>query len=228
MRRIFILCGVIAVIIVIVIAYQHKRERDVALLEKQRIERELQAQKERQAEQLIIEKRLKDKAAEALIYAKQNGFDLKHAVLIDFNIHSGKKRFFVWNYETDSAEFSSLVAHGYGNDNYRSTTTKIIFSNVNGSYASSLGKYKIGIRSYSQWGINIHYKLHGLEKTNDNAYKRVIVLHSYEYIPESELYPLNLPLGYSQGCPVIDNSSMKKIDSLMKTKSKPVLLWIYQ
>ena len=38
---------------------------------------------------------------------------------------------------------------------------------IRDSYCSSLGKYKVGIRSYSKWGINVHYKLHGLEATNN-------------------------------------------------------------
>mgnify|MGYP001756098008 CR=1 FL=1 len=92
-----------------------------------------------------------------------------------------------------------------------STLSKPVFSNVEGSYCSSLGKYKVGIRSYSKWGINVHYKLHGLEVTNNNAFKRYIVLHSYTPMPEMEVYPLHLPLGISQGCPVISDEVMRKV-----------------
>ena len=98
---------------------------------------------------------------------------------------------------------------------------------MEGSYCSSLGKYKVGIRSYSKWGINIHYKLHGLEATNNNAFKRYIVLHSYTPLPETEVYPLHLPLGISQGCPVISDEVMRKVDGLLKAEKKPLLLWVY-
>ena len=99
---------------------------------------------------------------------------------------------------------------------------------MEGSYCSSLGKYKVGIRSYSKWGINVHYKLHGLESTNSNAFKRYIVLHSYTPVPTLEIYPMHLPLGISQGCPVICDDAMRKVDALLKVEKKPVLLWIYE
>lgn len=148
--------------------------------------------------------------------------------MLDFKIHSGKKRFFVWDFEKDTIKYSSLCSHGYGNRENRSTYTNIKFSNVPGSLCSSLGRYKVGIRSYSQWGINVHYKLHGLEKTNNNAFARIVVLHSHNPVPEEEIYPEHLPLGYSQGCPVISNEVLRKIDELMKSGiKKPVLLWAY-
>ena len=54
-----------------------------------------------------------------------------------------------------------------------------------------------------------------------------IVLHSYTPMPETEVYPLHLPLGISQGCPVISDEVMRKVDRLLKAEKKPVLLWIY-
>lgn len=170
---------------------------------------------------------LENRAKEAYDYAKAHDMDLEHAVLIDFSRHSGKNRFFVWNFKENKPEIESLVAHGYGNKGFESSNQQIVFSNVPNSYASSLGKYKLGIRSYSKWGINIHYKMHGLESTNSNAYQRYIVLHSYQSIPTEETYPSYLPMGFSQGCPVIDDETMRKVDQLLQTKKKPVLLWIY-
>jgi len=109
-----------------------------------------------------------------------------------------------------------------------STVSNPVFSNIEGSYCSSLGRYKVGVRSYSKWGINVHYKLHGLEATNNNAFKRVVVLHSYDLIPVVEIYPAHLPLGMSQGCPVIANDVMRRVDKLLKDEKKPLLLWVYQ
>jgi hypothetical protein len=108
-----------------------------------------------------------------------------------------------------------------------STCSSPVFSNEKGSYCTSLGKYRTGERSYSSWGINVHYKMHGLERTNDNAFSRIVVLHSYDYVPEEEIFPEHLPLGWSLGCPVISNKLMTSIDSLLKTRKKSVLLWIY-
>jgi hypothetical protein len=67
----------------------------------------------------------------------------------------------------------------------------------------------------------------GLEASNSNAFKRIVVLHSYDPVAENEIYPEHLPMGWSLGCPVISNSLMTNIDHLLKRKKKPVLLWIY-
>ncbi len=180
-------------------------------------------------EQKLVEenlafKRLKAKADSAKMFCKQKDYNMQYCILIDFSIHSGKNRFFVWDFAKDTIRHESLCCHGYGKE---STQSKPVFSNVEGSYCSSLGKYKMGIRSYSSWGINAHYKMHGLEKTNNNAFKRIVVLHSHNPVPEEEIYPNHLPLGWSQGCPVISNNIMRKVDALLKDTKKPVLMWIY-
>ena len=172
-----------------------------------------------------VEQRLWEKAQAGKAYCDKNGYNTNYCFLVDFSIPSGKKRFFVWDFKGDSIKYSSLCAHGYGKE---STPKKPVYSNVEGSYCSSLGKYKVGIRSYSKWGINVHYKLHGLESTNSNAFKRYIVLHSYTPVPTLEIYPMHLPLGISQGCPVICDDAMRKVDALLKVEKKPVLLWIYE
>ena len=169
--------------------------------------------------------RLRSKADSAKAYCKQHAFNQDYCFLVDFSLHSGRKRFFVWDFKGDSIKHSSLCAHGYGKN---STIVKPEYSNVEGSYCSSLGKYKVGIRSYSKWGINVHYKLHGLEKTNSNAYRRIIVLHSHEPIPDKDIFPVYLPLGMSQGCPVISDETMRQVDKMQKSAGKPTLLWIYQ
>ena len=153
-----------------------------------------------------IEQRLREKAQAGRAYCDKNGYNTNYCFLVDFSIHSGKRRFFVWDFKGDSVKYASLCAHGYGKN---STLSKPVF------------------RSYSKWGINVHYKLHGLEATNNNAFKRYIVLHSYTPMPETEVYPLHLPLGISQGCPVISDEVMRKVDRLLKAEKKPILLWIY-
>jgi len=102
-----------------------------------------------------------------------------------------------------------------------------IFSNVSGSYCTSLGKYKLGARAYSQYGIHAHYKMHGLEATNSNAFKRIIVFHSHTPVPTYEIYPQHLPLGWSLGCPVVSDEMMTTVDAMLKASTSPVLLWIY-
>lgn len=177
------------------------------------------------AHSTVTAQRLKEKAYAAKAYCAAKDLNTNYCFLVDFSIHSGKKRFYVWDFKGDSVKYMSLCAHGYGKN---STQSKPVYSNIVGSNCSSLGKYKVGIRSYSKWGINVHYKLHGQEATNTNAFKRYVVLHSYTPVPDYEIYPMHLPLGISQGCPVICDAVMRKVDELLKKEKKPLLLWIYE
>ena len=156
-----------------------------------------------------------------------NYYNTNFCILIDLSIHSGKKRAFLWDFKNDTISAAALCAHGCGTNPWSGTTTKDkpIFSNISDSHCSSLGKYKIGKRGYSSWGIKVNYILHGLESTNNNALKREIVLHSWEDVSETEIYPNGTPEGW--GCPAVANGFMKIIDPKIKESEKPVLLWIY-
>ncbi len=171
--------------------------------------------------------RAKTKALEAFTYCKKNGMDTTLCILIDMSMHSGKKRLFLWDFKKDTMETSALCSHGSGPNSWSHdyTKEKPVFSNQPDSHCSSLGKYKIGDRSYSSWGIKVHYKLHGLETTNNNAFKRYVVLHSWEEVPDTELYPAGAPEGW--GCPVVSLEMMKLLDKKLQGLKKPVLLWIY-
>jgi hypothetical protein len=172
-------------------------------------------------------KRINEKVEEALSFCKANDYNTDFCILIDMKIHSGKYRLFVYDFNDKKVERKALCAHGCGKDDKQSTGSQPLFSNEEGSLLTSLGKYKIGIRSYSQWGINVHYKLHGLESSNSNAFKRIVVLHSYSPVPAKEMYPLHLPMGWSCGCPVTDNETMTYLDEKLKNSKKSVLLWIF-
>jgi hypothetical protein len=170
-------------------------------------------------------KRLQKKALLAKTYCEQNNLNPKFCVLIDMKIHSGKKRFFLWDLKGDSVLKVGMCSHGTcGNLKEYDTSLSPQFSNTPESHCSSLGKYKIGKRGYSSFGININYKLHGLEKSNNNAYKRFIVFHSWE-IADDEIYPQELT--ESWGCPAVSNNFMREMDVVLKNEEKPVLLWIY-
>ncbi|MES2513806.1 MAG: murein L,D-transpeptidase catalytic domain family protein [Bacteroidota bacterium] len=169
--------------------------------------------------------KLTKKATEAKAYCKKNKLNTDLCFLVDFSIHSGKKRFFIYDLKANVIIDSGLVCHGLGQN---STQQQAVYSNVVGSNCSSLGKYKIGKRAYSNWGINVHYKMHGLESSNSRAFQRQIVLHAYEYVPETEIYPSHLTLGWSQGCPVVANGLMTKIDKLLTKAKLPTLVWIFE
>jgi L,D-transpeptidase catalytic domain len=120
---------------------------------------------------------------------------------------------------------SYMVSHGCGDNPWGSTASKddAPISNEFDSHCSSLGKYVIEDRGVSQWGIKVNYILQGKEKSNSNAAKRAIVLHSWDAIPDNEVFPEGTAEGW--GCPAVSNESMKEIDKLLK-KNRKVLMWI--
>lgn len=170
----------------------------------------------------------KSRIAEAQRFCNANSFNKQYGIFINMSLHSGRKRLYLYSFTEKRVILTALVSHGCCKAEWASDETKTTpqFSNVPESHCSSLGKYRIGKRGYSSWGININYKLHGLESSNSNAYRRVIVLHSWEDIPDEESYPAGTPEGW--GCPSVSNSVMKKLDAVLQKQKQPVLLWIYK
>ncbi|GEN70348.1 murein L,D-transpeptidase catalytic domain-containing protein [Chryseobacterium lathyri] len=168
------------------------------------------------------------KAEEALKFCVSKKLNTDFCILIDMSLHSGIKRFFVWDFKTKSVVRKYLVGHGCGSNPWSSDGSKDSpqFSNEDGSHLSSLGKYKVQGRGYSDWGINIKYLMHGLEKTNTNALKRYIVFHSWDQMSDDEVFPKGSPEGW--GCPTVSNNAMKEIDPMIQKTGEPVLMWIYQ
>ena len=79
---------------------------------------------------------LDERAREALKYCRENGYNTEYCLLVDYGRHSGRVRFFLWNFEKEKPALKSLCAHGYGKG---STARKPMFSNEPGSFCSSLG-----------------------------------------------------------------------------------------
>ena len=162
---------------------------------------------------------------EAKYYAKKNNLNQSKFILIDLGLHSGLKRFFVYDLKNETITNSYMVSHGCGDHMWSWTSSKesAQISNEPDSHCSSIGKYVIGSRGVSQWGIKVNYLLIGKDDTNSNAVKRAIVLHSWEKIPTEEVYPKGTPEGW--GCPAVSNESMYEIDELLKT-NKNMIMWI--
>ncbi|WP_289665010.1 murein L,D-transpeptidase catalytic domain-containing protein [Flavobacterium panacagri] len=162
---------------------------------------------------------------EAQQYCKTNNLNQNKFILIDLGLHSGLKRFFVYDFKKKEVSKSYLVSHGCGDNQWGRTSSKEKpqISNEFDSHCSSVGKYVILDRGVSQWGIKVNYILQGKDKTNSNARSRAIVLHSWEAVSNSEVYPEGTPEGW--GCPAVSNESMKEIDELLKTNKK-VLMWV--
>lgn len=164
--------------------------------------------------------RLKQKAEMARDYANANGYNMVYCFLVDMHMPSGKNRFFVYNLETDSVEIAGLVSHGKGSEN---GSEDLSFSNKPNSYCTSLGRYKIG-RSYNG-DFGLSYKLMGLDKTNNKAFTRSVVLHSYNGVPNKEVYPALICV--SEGCPTVSPEFLSQVKTYLDASQQPILLWIY-
>jgi hypothetical protein len=168
------------------------------------------------------------KAGEAFTFCKQKGFNTSYCFLLDMSIHSGLHRFYIYDFSTNKITDSALVSHGCGTNDWADDDTKTnpSFSNSDGSHLTALGKYKIGKRGWSNWGIHVNYQMQGLEATNSNSVARFIVLHSWEDVSDEEVFPSGTPEGW--GCPAVSNTFMTLLDEKLSKTQKPVLLWIYK
>ncbi|MBC7903716.1 MAG: murein L,D-transpeptidase catalytic domain family protein [Gemmatimonadaceae bacterium] len=164
---------------------------------------------------------LRANAILAKSYARQKGLDTSVCFLIDMRIDAGKNRFFVFDFSSGKTMRQGLVTHGRCNQNWLSGRR---YGNEVGCGCTSLGRYKVGKSYYGRFGLA--YKLHGLDSTNSNAYKRYVVLHSMECVPEKEVDPM--PICQSDGCPTVSGGFLKEISTLINKAGRPVLLWIYE
>ena len=163
--------------------------------------------------------RIKSYASTAKQFCEEKNYNDKIFFLIDMSVHSGKKRFFIYDIQADSVVGSSLVAHGACGNSFLPDAQ---FSNQPGCGCTSLGKYKIANKYRGRFGDA--YKLQGLDSSNSNAFIRTIVLHSYYEVPDNETYPD--PICNSLGCPMVSENFMKQLETKIDRSPKPVLLWI--
>ena len=164
--------------------------------------------------------KLKNRSTEAAEFVNKNGYNQNVCFLLDMSIPSGDKRFFIYNFKKDSIQKSGLVTHGRCNQMWLEGRK---YSNVPGCGCTSLGKYKIGYGYNGSFGLA--YKLHGLDKTNSNAFKRFVVLHSHECVPENQVSD---EICQSDGCPTVSPNFLKELKPIIENSSKPILLWIFE
>jgi hypothetical protein len=162
----------------------------------------------------------KDKISELKTFLKGKKYNQNIAVFIDFKIPSNKFRFFVYDLKNDKILEKGLVAHGSGSVIPGSTNLK--FCNIESSYQSSLGKFEIANSYVGDFGKS--YRLKGLEKTNDLAMKRAIVLHPYSCIKDEEQDELSC---LSWGCPMLSQNFFNTVAKYIDASKNPVILWSY-
>ncbi|MFV8258510.1 murein L,D-transpeptidase catalytic domain family protein [Bdellovibrio bacteriovorus] len=130
-----------------------------------------------------------------------------YLTVIDFTQSSNNKRMYVVDMKTGLVTHY-LTAHGKGSDPSHTGMAKK-FSNKEGSYMSSIGMYVTGAEYSGKHGRSM--RLVGLEKTNDQAMNRAIVVHGAWYVD-----PQYKPLGRSQGCPAVEQKHINTVVSQLK------------
>lgn len=90
------------------------------------------------------------------------------------------------------------------------------------SYQSSIGKYGISSKYYGTFGCS--YRLQGLDKTNNNAMKRAIVMHSLACVKDNESTEETC---LSLGCPMVSEAFFKVAAQYIDASKKPIILYAY-
>ena len=154
-------------------------------------------------------------------YALENNMSTDYCFLVDMSLPSGRNRFFVYDLKKNSIMYAGLVAHGSCNETF---IARPRFSNESRSGCSSLGKYKVGEFYRGKYGKS--FRLHGLDNCNSNAYKRAVVIHGFDCVPDQEIYPR--VLCNSLGCVMVSYKFFDKISRIITKTDKPIVLWVYQ
>ncbi|WP_396195312.1 murein L,D-transpeptidase catalytic domain-containing protein [Flavobacterium sp.] len=168
-----------------------------------------------------VQKRLHLKVREIEKYLKNNPkYNDEIFFLADLKIASGNNRFFIFNLKENKLTDQGLMAHGSGSET--GVEGKLQFSNIPNSYTTSLGKYAIGNDYIGKFGKA--YKLYGLDQTNNKAFERFIVLHYYEKVPYEEQ---SSPICNSLGCPMVNETFFNRLEKIIDSSKKPILLYLY-
>jgi hypothetical protein len=145
----------------------------------------------RAAERLIDYKRKVDPASQP-----------RYLAIVDFSQRSTSKRLYVFDTVEKKVD-AYYVAHGRGSEGPSDDGIAENFSNVDGSFSSSLGVYRTLDDYNGHHGHSL--RLQGLEPTNSNALDRAVVLHTADYVSENFIKQTGR-LGRSEGCFAVERS----------------------
>ena len=154
-------------------------------------------------------------------YASERGYNNNLGFIVNMAVASGRYRFFVVDLKNDSLLMNGLVAHGSCNESWLEGRK---YGNAIGCGCSSLGHYRIGASYQGKFGLA--FKLTGLDRSNSNAMDRNLVLHSHRCVPNHETDPS--PICQSLGCPMVSPNFLSKLQGLISTSHKPLILWILE
>lgn len=115
------------------------------------------------------------------------------AVIVDYSLPSTVKRFYLMNFNTGMVE-RFYVSHGINSGIIQARS----LSNLPNSLKSSIGFYYAkGTYQSQKNGLSLF--LDGIDRSNNNARFRNIVLHGAKYVGD-DFISQNRRLGWSEGC----------------------------
>ncbi|MDG0818249.1 murein L,D-transpeptidase catalytic domain family protein [Bdellovibrio svalbardensis] len=152
------------------------------------------------------EKEFKVRAADRLVSKEIT--NKNYAIVIDFSKPSSERRLYLLNLKTGDVE-KYYVAHGVNTGDDEAEK----FSNTPDSKKSSLGLYLTGSPYVGKHGESLY--LYGLEKSNDRAFERSIVMHGASYVSTDFLDKYGR-MGRSWGCPAVSQAIIKKLIPIIK------------
>lgn len=141
----------------------------------------------------------------------------QYVAIVDYTLPSSKRRFHFIDLKTGAVQ-SYYSSHGIGSGNgdyaYK-------FSNKKDSRQTSLGIYLTGEVYYGKYGKTL--RMYGLQKSNDQAYNRDIVMHGAWYVGEDFMKSINNKtkepygrIGVSWGCPAVSTAIAAKLIPLLQ------------
>lgn len=141
----------------------------------------------------------------------------EYLTVIDMSRSANEPRFFVINLSEKRVEHKSVVAHGRNSGGEFARH----FSNKEGSFKTSLGFYRTAETYHGKHGLSL--RLDGLEKSNNNARERAIVIHAADYVSHNFIEKFGR-LGRSLGCPSLPKEGY---DQIVESIKEGTLLFIY-
>lgn len=127
----------------------------------------------------------------------EGAFEQPYLTIIDYSMPSAARRLWVVDVRTRRVLFHELVAHGRNSGDAMASE----FSNIPGSYQTSIGLYRTEDVYLGQHGGSL--RLTGLEPGyNDLAWERAIVIHGASYVSTDHIAEYGR-LGRSLGCPAL-------------------------
>ena len=101
-------------------------------------------------------------------------------------------------------------------------STALTFSNIEESLQTSLGKFEIANSYVGSFGKS--YRLKGLDKTNNLAMQRAIVMHPFSCMSDEEQESLSC---LSWGCPALSQNFFDTVAKYIDSSKNPIMMYAY-